>query len=62
MPFKGTDTKRGVFLAMGPLLHLESDHAVHQRHYAFFEKVASISQDFRRNGGQCLYFCDPYWH
>ena len=59
---KGTETKRGVFLAIGPLLHLESDHAVRQRHYAFFEKVASISQDYRRNGGQRLYHREAYHH
>ena len=60
--FKGTETKRGVFLAIGPLLHLESDHAVRQPHYAFFEKVASISQDYRRNGGQRLYHREAYHH
>ena len=59
---KGTAENRGVFHAMGLLLHLDSGHAVRQPHYAFFEKVASISQDYRRNGDQRLYFRDPYWH
>ena len=59
---KGTAEKGGVFRAMGLFLHLDYGQAVRQSHYAFFEKVASISQDYRRNGGQYLYHCEPHYH